>query len=95
MPYDGSEKRRNPRQAFTDNIEFCLSSRSPDSNKTFLGACVNINEFGMCIYTFDCVNEGETIEIKTTLPVPYDRAEVRWVKTYSGNFYKVGLMFIA
>jgi len=94
MPYDGSEKRRNPRHAFTDNIEFRLSSESSDKDKTFLGSCVNINEFGMCIYTFDYVNEGETIEIKTPLPMPHKRAEVRWVKTYSGNLYKVGLMFV-
>ena len=57
-----------------------------------LGSCVNISEYGMCIYTFDHLDEGETIEIKDTLPVPYKRAAVRW--GYSGNFYKVGLAFI-
>jgi hypothetical protein len=55
---------------------------------------VNINEFGMCVYTFDLLTEGDTIEIKNALPVPYKRATVRWVKAYSGNFYKIGLMFI-
>jgi len=92
MPFDGIDKRKNERRIFSDNIEFSLSP--PAAQKRMVGSCVNISEYGMCIYTFDHLDEGETIEIKDTLPVPYKRATVRWVKVYSGNFYKVGLTFI-
>ncbi len=92
MSFDGIDKRKNERRTFSENIEFSLSP--PATEKKMLGSCVNISEYGMCIYTFDRVDEGATIEIKDVLPVPYKRARVRWVKVYSGNFYKVGLTFI-
>jgi hypothetical protein len=92
MSFDGIDKRKTARRIYSDNIEFSLSP--PPAQKIMVGSCVNISEFGMCIYTFDHLDEGEIIEIKDTLPVPFKRATVRWVKAYSGNFYKVGLTFI-
>jgi hypothetical protein len=92
MSFDGSDKRKNERRIFSDNIEFSLCPPSPP--RTLVGSCVNISDYGMCIYTFEQLNEGETIEIRDALPVPYKRATVRWVRAYSGNFYKIGLAFI-
>jgi len=91
MSSDGSEKRKHERRLFSDNIEFSVCPPSP--HRVLVGSCVNISEYGMCIFTFEQLSEGETIEIRGTLLVPYKRATVKWVRTYSGNFYKVGLTF--
>lgn len=48
----------------------------------------------MCIYSDALPGEGESIEIGSSLPVPSARATVRWVKKYSDNLYKMGLMFV-
>ncbi len=92
MPFYSMDMRKNERRIFSDNIEFYLSS--PAHQKKMIGSSVNISDHGMCIYTFDHLDEGKTIEIIGTLPVPFKRATVRWIKAYSGNFYKVGLNFI-
>ena len=92
MPSEGGEKRKNERRLFSDNIEFSLCPPSP--HKSLVGSCANISDYGLCIYTFEQVKEGEIIEIRDALPVPHKKAVVRWVKAYSGDFYKVGLMFI-
>jgi hypothetical protein len=92
MSSDGSERRRNERRVFSDNIAFSLSPPAP--HKILVGSCVNISEYGMCMYTFEQLTEGDIIEIRDALPVPHKRAKVRWVRAYSGNFYKAGLEFI-
>jgi hypothetical protein len=92
MSSEGSEQRKNERRVFSGNIEFSLCPPSP--HKVLVGSCANISEYGICIYTFEQLSEGETIEIHDSLPVPYKKATVRWVRAYAGDFYKVGLMFI-
>ncbi len=86
------KQREYARRAFSDTIEYRVTDRFHD--KIFLGAAVNISESGMCIYTFDRLAEGETIEINKRLPVACKKATVKWVKAYSGDFYKVGLRFV-
>jgi c-di-GMP-binding flagellar brake protein YcgR len=92
MSFDGDESRRHPRKAHTDNIEFCVNSTNLGA--TLQGTLIDISESGMCLYTFKPISEGQNIIIKSALPVPYHRANVRWVKKYSDDLYKVGLMFI-
>jgi hypothetical protein len=48
----------------------------------------------MCIYSDARPNEGESIEFRSSLPVPSTRATVRWVKKDADNLYKMGLMFV-
>jgi hypothetical protein len=92
MSSDGGERRKNERRVFSDNIEFSLCPPAP--HRILVGTCVNISEYGMCIFTFEQLSEGETIEVRDALPVPHKRATVRWVRAYPGNFYKVGLAFV-
>lgn len=58
------------------------------------GVSVNISESGMCMFAFDPLAEGETIEIKNTLPTPHTKATVMWVNAKYPTMCKVGLMFI-
>jgi len=92
MQFKGVDKRSRLRHTCNTTIEFRLISGSPD--KKFLGAGVNISDSGMCIYTFDCLNEGETIEIIKNIPVPYRKATVKWVKECCEDFYKIGITFV-
>ena len=92
MSSDYSEKRKKERRLFSENIKFSVCPPAPC--RMLIGSCVNVSECGMCIFTFEQLSEDETIEIKDALPVSHTRATVRWVRAYSGNFYKVGLEFI-
>jgi hypothetical protein len=40
------------------------------------------------------LDEGEDIEIINALPVPYQKATIRWVVKYFHDLYKVGVAFI-
>jgi len=48
----------------------------------------------MCVYSDSCGNEGEIIEIRSTLPVSYTAAAVKWGRKDAANLFKMGLMFI-
>jgi len=59
-----------------------------------IGITANISDSGMCIYS-DCNhNEGDIIEIRSSLPAAHSRAAVRWAKKDAANLFKMGLMFI-
>lgn len=92
MPFLGVEQRRNPRYAYSDNLQFSSNPVSPD--RTHSGLCVDISSSGMCFYTFfKPLTEGEDIAFKDALPVSYQKAKVRWVKQYAEDFYGIGVMF--
>ena len=93
MRFNGIERRRHPRRPHCQNVEFCLVSRP--SGEILVGASVDLSDSGLCMYTFDELAQGENIEIKNALPVPYQKAVVRWVKNYAIDLYKVGIMFVA
>jgi hypothetical protein len=76
------------------NTTFEFRSNSGPSQKTYIGAAVNISDSGMCVYAFDCFKEGETIEMVKNILVPYRKATVRWVKECYEDFYKIGIAFI-
>jgi len=92
MQFNSSEKRRHERRLFFDNIEYRSGAPSPDD--VCLGSGNNISDSGMCMWTFRGLSHGEDIDIINGLTLPYSKATVRWVKRYSGDFYKVGLEFI-
>jgi hypothetical protein len=92
MSFEGDESRRQPRKAHTDNIEFCVNPT--EISATLHGTLIDISESGMCLYTFRPLFEGQNIIVKSPLPVPHQKAIVRWVKKYAEDLYRVGLMFI-
>jgi c-di-GMP-binding flagellar brake protein YcgR len=92
MSFEGDASRRHPRRAHTDIIEFCLNPT--DITTTLQGTLVDISDSGMGLYSFQPLFAGQHITVRSTLPVPYQKAIVRWVKKYSEDLYRVGLMFI-
>ncbi len=92
MQRHNCDTRKHKRDLFFHPIEYCLGPRS--SGVIFDGSIINISGSGMAMYSTRRLEEGDDIEIMTTLPVPYQKATARWVVEYSQDFYKIGLAFI-
>ncbi len=92
MYFDGVERRIHKRRPHADSIEFCLIPS--DLTTTLRGISIDISDSGMCLYTFTPINTGQNIVINNFLPVPYQKATVRWVKKHTEELYRVGIMFI-
>lgn len=92
MSFHRVERRKSPRYPYLHTVYFCEDARLGE--ETFLGASVDISDTGMSLYTSVPLAESQNVMIKNTLPVEYTRATVRWLRKYSADLYKVGLMFI-
>ncbi len=64
------------------------------SSDIHFGVTSNISDSGMCIYSDIRPDEGANIELRSSLPVPFTKATVRWFKKDVDNLYKIGLMFV-
>jgi len=84
-------KRRHQRKICVTPFAYRVTPISPSIQ---IGITANISDSGMCIYSDSSHSEGEIIEIRSPLPVPYVRAAVRWNKKDAADLYKMGLMFI-
>lgn len=87
--YEGKE-RRHQRKIYVSAFAYRLPSRSAE---IFFGVTSNISDSGMCIYSDVRPEEGESIEFRSSLPVPSTGAKVKWVKNDVDGLYKMGLMF--
>lgn len=90
--YKGVEKRSHPRRTCSNFVEFRFSSSK--RAKIHTGSAVNISDSGMCVYAFNRLKEGDTIEIVNEIPVPHRKATVRWVKECCEDFYKIIITFV-
>ena len=89
---DRNKQRQCPRNRSLNIIQFCFVNDSPGESR--LGTTINISNTGMCLYTFNRLNEGQNIIIKNDVSSLFQKANVRWVQNYGKNFCKAGLMFI-
>jgi hypothetical protein len=87
--YEGKE-RRHQRKIYVSAFAYRLPSRSTE---IFFGVTSNISDSVMCIYSDVRPEEGESIEFRSSLPVPSTAAKVKWVKNDVDGLYKMGLMF--
>ncbi len=88
----GVDRRKHTRKSYGNVIKFTVNPRS--TSETLIGVSINISDSGICLYTSDSLQVGESILIQEHLPVRYQKARVVWVKNYHREFYKVGLMFL-
>ncbi len=88
--YEGKE-RRHQRKIYVSAFAYRFPSRSAE---ILIGVTSNISDSGMCVYSDASPREGDNMEVRSSLPVPFTRATVRWVKKDVDNLYKMGLMFI-
>lgn len=91
MISDVMTQRRHQRSPHKETLEITVPSHP--KNGTLIAISSNICDGGLCIYTFKPLAEGEEILFKSALPVPYQRAEVRWVRQCNPTIYKAGVQF--
>jgi hypothetical protein len=91
MVRSASNERRHVRKTCITPFAYRVPPRVPS---LLIGITSNISDSGMCIYSDNHLNEREDIEIRSSLPVPYIRATVRWIKKDAADLYKMGLMFV-
>jgi c-di-GMP-binding flagellar brake protein YcgR len=89
---DRIERRQYQRNVSLNIIQFCLVNDPPSEISS--GATVNISNTGMCLLTSNNLKESESIIIQNDVLLPSQKATVRWVKNYTQNLFKAGLMFI-
>lgn len=85
------KERRHQRTVYISAFAYLFPSRSSDIH---FGVTSNMSDSGICVYSDARPEEGESIEFKSSLPVPSSRATVRWVRKDVGELYKMGLMFV-
>jgi len=90
LPLNG-DKRRHKRQKSIIPFAYRVPLGSPGLQ---IGLTANISDSGMCIYSDSHLNEGDILEIRSSLPVTYLWAAIRWAKKDAAELYKMGLMFI-
>ncbi len=88
---DYEQKRRHQRFEFSELVDYYLN---PELKDPVCAVSVNISESGLCLYTPKSVSVGQNVILKTSLKSPYVKANVRWVKKYLEDLYKVGLLFL-
>ncbi len=91
MQFSGLDKRKNPRQAYSEIIECRLNLFYP--SKFIYCPCVNLSETGLCVYSSHRLYEGDLVEISESRTVLHQKAVVKWVRLEEG-FYKTGFMFL-
>jgi hypothetical protein len=90
LPLNGDRRRHQRKKSI---IPFAY--RVPlGSHGIQIGITANISDSGMCIYSDSSHNDGEIIEIRSSFPMSYLWAEVRWAKKDAADLYKMGLRFI-
>jgi hypothetical protein len=87
----GQENRRHQRENHLGTVHYSLVSHS--DSQILVGAGIDISESGMSMFSSYPLKRGQSIIIKSKLPVPGQRATVRWVTELKQNWYQVGLEF--
>ncbi len=83
-------ERRHRRKIYISAFAYRFPSASSEIH---FGVTSNISDSGMCMYSDVQPKDGESLEFRSSLPVPFARATVRWIKKDVGSLYKMGLMF--
>jgi hypothetical protein len=84
-------ERKHRRKIYVGAFAYRFLSASSDVH---FGVISNISDAGMCMYSDVRPRDGESIEFRSSLPVPFTKAAVRWVKEDVNNLYKIGISFI-
>jgi hypothetical protein len=91
MHGDANDARKCQRLHFLGSVQYCMTSNA--DNDTLFGAGIDISSSGMCMFTCYPLEKDQVIVIKSTLPVPCQTAQVKWVKECTASRYRVGLIF--
>lgn len=87
----GKELRRHERRHYLGAVRYCLNPH-PDGS-LLVGSGIDVSDSGMSMFSSYPLKRGQGVIIKTKLPVPHQRATVRWIRELNENWYQVGLEF--
>jgi hypothetical protein len=93
MPFDGMEKRSEPRRSYHAPINFILKEKE-NENRMLKGVVSNISMSGLGMYSFSPLNVGQVIIVKSLLPGRHIEYGVRWCRELVADFYEVGLKMV-
>jgi diguanylate cyclase (GGDEF)-like protein len=88
-----TEKRRQTRFDCNTTIDYILEY-DPHQNVQ-KAVMTDISNAGFGAYVYSPLRVGQTIIIKSALPVDCQRAVLRWIKEENDRFYKAGFLFDA
>lgn len=91
VPFDGIERRSEPRQTYHTPIKFILKGQG---DEVLRGAVNNISMSGIGMFSFQPLSEGQQIIVKSILPGKHIAYLVRWSRQLVEDFYEVGLKTI-
>ncbi|GAB4488637.1 MAG: hypothetical protein OHK006_19380 [Thermodesulfovibrionales bacterium] len=83
--------RRHKRLTHVVTFAYCCTEKSTE---IMFGVTSNISAAGMCIYSDTWLDTGDVIEFRSSLPVPFRRAAVKWIRRDVNALYKIGLKFV-
>jgi hypothetical protein len=89
---DGRELRRHERSNYLGTVHYCLNPQS--DGRVLIGSGIDVSQSGMSMFSAYPLKKGQGITIKTKLPVPHQKATVRWIRELREDWYQVGLEFI-
>jgi len=87
-----SETRRELRYEFGYSVEYVLDAGPQD--EVFSGLAANISSSGLCLCSPHQLGVGQTIILKSILPVSHRMAVVRWSRKTTESSHKAGLEFV-
>lgn len=91
MKTDVAQQRQFPRYDHCCTIQYKLSDQL--APEVFSGVTRNISCGGICLYISHPHEEGQKINIISSLPVGSDTAELRWIETENA-LYVTGWVFV-
>lgn len=88
MPFEGIEKRSEPRRSYHAPINFILKEKG---DRMLKGVVSNISMSGLGMYSFSQLNVGQVIIVQSLLPGRHIEYGVRWCRELVADFFEVGL----
>jgi response regulator RpfG family c-di-GMP phosphodiesterase len=79
-------KRKEDRYPTDIDIVYAANS----GEKIYNATVINYSGRGLCLKVDTPIVEGQSIEIKTELPIDYNNASIRWAKEMDPDSYMVG-----
>jgi len=85
------EKRKCIRHDFAVKVAIRYIARS-SGDDLLEGFLANKSLSGLCLFTLYPLTIGEEIRIKKNVYIPFQKAEVKWIKELKKQWHAVGLI---
>jgi len=91
VPYNGIQRRKHQRYDFCSKIDYVLTQEN--TQEILKGVTINISPYGLRLYMFMPHSEGQSIKIRSKLPVDSQTATICWINQCGSDLYEAGLKY--